>query len=272
MSRVACRSSHPWGRLTEVRYLLSPACAPVLERLAQERTLCAFDFDGTLAPIVEHPNRAAMRPETKESLARLAASFPVVILSGRAGGDVAGRLDGVPVERILGNHGAELMTRSDAALPKIQRWHAELQEEIGTTEGVWIEDKGLSLAVHYRQAPEKAEARRRILTAAREIGGARVFAGKQVVNLTMPNAPHKGAALAAERDRLRCNWALFVGDDDNDEDAFGIDGNLVATRVGKSRRSRARYYLRNQLEIDPLLDRLAMLRNEAIHANMTGAL
>lgn len=243
-----------------MRYLLSQACAPILERLACERTLCAFDFDGTLAPIVEHPNGAAMRPETRESLARLAASFPVVILSGRLGTDVAQRLDGIPVENILGNHGAEITVGPTGGSDDVRRWHTGLQEEIGSLKGVWIEDKGLSLAIHYRQAPRTTDAKKRILAAARGMAGARVFAGKQVVNLTMPNAPHKGAALAAERDRLGCDWALFVGDDDNDEDAFAIDGNLVATRVGQSRRSRARYYLHNQLEIDKLLDRLAMLR------------
>lgn len=212
-----------------------------------------------------------MRPETRESLARLASAFPVVILSGRAGEDVAGRLDGIGIERILGNHGAEIAAGA-AVSPMVKGWLATLQRDLGETEGVWIENKGLSLAVHYRQAPKKTEARQNILMAVQRIVGARVFAGKQVINLTLPNAPHKGAALAAERDRLGCNWALFVGDDDNDEDAFGIDGNLVATRVGKSRRSRARYYLRNQLEIDLLLDRLAMLRKSTIRANMTGAL
>ncbi len=75
-----------------MRYLLSRASLPVLDRLAQERTLYAFDFDGTLSPIVEHPSRAAMRAKTRKLLERLASSQPCVIVSGRARADVLGKL------------------------------------------------------------------------------------------------------------------------------------------------------------------------------------
>jgi trehalose-phosphatase len=126
---------------------------------------------------------------------------------------------------------------------------------------VWVEDKGLSVAVHYRQSTRKAEARRRILTATRNLNHARVFGGKQVVNLALNRAPDKGAALATERERLGCDWVLYVGDDENDEEAFALDGNIVAVRIGRKQRSHARYYLRTQAEIDPLLERMVGLRS-----------
>ena len=133
-----------------------------------------------------------------------------------------------------------------------------------------MEDKGISLAVHYRQSPQKAEARRRILAAARTSRDVRVFGGKQVVNLVPDDAPHKGDALAAERDRLGCNWVLYVGDDENDEDAFALAGNIVPVRIGRKQRSHARYYLRTQTEIDDLLDLLVRLRNGvALHEPCT---
>ena len=100
-----------------------------------------------------------------------------------------------------------------------------------------MEDKGLSLTLHYRQSPRKAEARRRILAATRDLKQVRVFGGKQVVNLVPDKAPNKGEALAAERDRLGCNWVLYVGDDENDEDAFALDGNIVPVRIGRKQRS-----------------------------------
>ena len=59
--------------------------------------------------------------------------------------------------------------------------------------------------------------------------------------------------MATERDRLACSWVLYVGDDDNDEDAFALDGNIVPVRIGRKLRSHARYYLRTQAEIDTLL-------------------
>jgi trehalose 6-phosphate phosphatase len=231
--------------------------------LASERTLCGFDFDGTLAPIVQHPNEAEMRPRTREVLRELAAAFPCVILSGRAGPDVAAKVGDICVARVLGNHGAEIAPEAFKIKPEVERWQAELDQKLNGSQGVWIENKGLSLAVHYRQASDKPEMRRRILAAAREIRPARVFSGKQVINLTVKNAPHKGLALASERKRLGCDWVLFVGDDENDEDAFSIGGNIIATRVGRKRDSQAEYYLKNQSEIDTLLERLVKLRAPA---------
>ena len=129
--------------------------------------------------------------------------------------------------------------------------------------GVWIEDKGISLAVHYRHQPDKRAARRRILRAVQSMEGVRVVGGKQVINLVPAGATHKGHALAAARDRLKCDWILYVGDDDNDEEAFALDGNTVPVLVGRRRASKARYYMRNQSEIDQLLEALIALRGPA---------
>jgi trehalose-6-phosphatase len=114
--------------------------------------------------------------------------------------------------------------------------------------------------VHYRQSQQKTEARRRILAATRNLRQVRVVGGKQVVNLVVDRSPDKGEALEAERDRLGCNWVLYVGDDENDEDAFALDGNIVGVRIGRKQQSRARYYLRTQAEIDQLLELLVLLR------------
>lgn len=246
-----------------MQYLLSRASRSILTELAQERTLCAFDYDGTLAPIADRPDRARLRIRTRTLLCRLAALYPCVIVSGRARADVLRKLGGVNVARVLGNHGAETeVTRKSHH--GVERWKAVLDIAIAPLAGVWVEDKGFSLAVHYRQSTEKAEARRRIFAAARQLQGVRVFGGKQVVNLVGDHAPNKGDALAAERDRLRCNWVLFVGDDENDEDAFALGGNVVPVRIGRKERSRARYYLRTQAEIDELLDLLVRLRKPVV--------
>ena len=193
----------------------------------------------------------------------MAALYPCVVVSGRARVNVLRKLSGVNVARVIGNHGAETeVTRKSHN--RVERWKAVLDIEIGRIPGVWVEDKGFSLAVHYRQSTEKTEARRRILAAARQLRGVRVYGGKQVVNLVADHAPHKGDALAAERDRLRCNWVLFVGDDENDENAFALGGNVVPVRIGRRERSHARYYLRTQTEIDELLDLLVRLRKPVI--------
>jgi trehalose 6-phosphate phosphatase len=243
-----------------MQYLLSRASRPVLTRLAQERTLCAFDFDGTLSPIADHPHRAGMRNSTRDRLACLATLYPCVVISGRARADVLEKLRGVSVARVIGNHGAETKPRVRKWRNDIDQWKAALEPELCGIPGVWVEDKGLSLAIHYRQSPPAFQARRKILAATRDLRHVRVFGGKKVVNLVVEGAPHKGAALAAERRRLKCDWVLYLGDDENDEDAFALAGDVISVRIGLSRRSHARYYLRTQKEIDELLRRLIVLR------------
>jgi trehalose 6-phosphate phosphatase len=243
-----------------MRYLLSRASRSIVTRLAEERTLCAFDFDGTLSPIVEHPDRAVMRARTRKLLVRLAALYPCIIISGRSRRDLLGKLADVKVARVIGNHGAETGMVPSGSRRQIEEWMASLALALGIVPGLWVEDKGHSLAVHYRQCVQKAETRRQILAAASKLKQVRVFGGKQVVNLVVDRAPHKGEALAAERDRLRCDWVLYVGDDENDEDAFAVEGNIVPVRIGRKQRSHARYYLRTQTEIDQLLDVMVRLR------------
>lgn len=246
-----------------MKYLLSRDSRTILSELATERTLCAFDFDGTLAPIVEHPDRARMRKRTYNLLRQVAAAYPCIILSGRSRADLLGKLEGVPVVRIIGNHGAEVTGTKGNVNRQAVRWRAALEREIGLIPGLWIEDKGMSLAVHYRQSPRNVQARRRIIEAAQNLARVRVFGGKHVVNLVMDDARHKGAALAAERDRLQSKWILFVGDDENDEDAFALSGHVIPVRVGRKKDSVARYYLRTQNEIDGLLELLVAGRASA---------
>jgi len=58
----------------------------------------------------------------------------------------------------------------------------------------------------------------------------------------------------------RCGWHRNKGDDENDEDAFALEGNIIAVRIGRKRRSLARYYLRTQSEIEILLELLCGMR------------
>jgi trehalose 6-phosphate phosphatase len=243
-----------------MRYLLSIASRPVLQQLAKVRTLCAFDFDGTLAPIVEHPDLAALPDSTRSLLIQLTDLYPCVVITGRSRQDVCGKLKGVPIAGVIGSHGAETAAANPRRGDHLDDWKAALCREFDRDEGVWVEDKGLSLAVHYRQFPRKGEARRRIGHVTKAFIGAHVFGGKEVVNIMEAGAPTKGAALAVERDRLSCEWVLYVGDDDNDEDAFALAGLTVPVRVGRKRLSKARYFLRRQAEIDELLTRMLSLR------------
>jgi trehalose 6-phosphate phosphatase len=250
-----------------MKHLLSPRNVAVLERFAWSRVLLAFDFDGTLAPIVTDPEAAEMRARTRELLGRVAELYPTVVISGRTRADTQKRVDGVPLREVIGNHGAERAAEARGEIAAIRRWLAELDRALGATPGVSVEDKGLSLSIHYRQSRRKKQARAAILSAVAPLvaGGARLVGGKQVVNLLPEGAPHKGVALERARARLGCDTALYVGDDETDEDVFALDqpGRLLGVRVGARAASHAAYYLRGQREIDSLLRLLVRSRSGA---------
>jgi trehalose 6-phosphate phosphatase len=119
-----------------------------------------------------------------------------------------------------------------------------------------------SLAVHYRHSRAKKLARARIEAAVARLDRVRAIPGKCVVNLVPDGAPHKGTALETARAQLGCERALYVGDDDTDEDVFalGDPDRLLTIRVGRKERSRAAYFIRDQRAIDALLGKLAALR------------
>lgn len=244
-----------------MRWALGQAERPALRALARRRLLIALDYDGTLTPIVRDPERAALGARTRAALARLSALYPCAVISGRSRRDLLQRLRGLGLACVIGNHGGEPSPRARARRTQVARWRRVLALRLAARAGVTIEDKGLSLAVHYRRAPRPAAARAAIREAASALAGARLVAGKRVVNVVPKEAPHKGAALEAARRRLGCDATLYVGDDETDEDAFALAGpRRIGVRVGRSPRSRARYYLRARAEVDRLLETFVRLR------------
>jgi trehalose 6-phosphate phosphatase len=239
-----------------MRYILARANRPVLRHYAGSRVLLAFDFDGTLAPIVPRPDRAAMRHSTRVLLEAVAARYPCVVISGRTRGDVVRRVACIGALDVIGNHGIEFW-RSSPRRPRAMRWWRRLlAAELASLRGVRIEDKGYSVAVHYRLSREKRRVREAVRRAAARLGDVRLIPGKEVVDLLPRDAPHKGTALEKARARHGCETAIYVGDDETDEDVFGLaqPGRLLSIRVGRRTASLAPYYLRNQAEIDRLLE------------------
>jgi trehalose 6-phosphate phosphatase len=245
-----------------MKNILSRSGREVLQQFAWSNVLLAFDYDGTLAPIVGDPDKAIMRPTTRRLLVEVAERYPSVVISGRARSDVRRWLNGVPLQEIVANHGIEPWQATQPFMKEVRRWTPVLSRCLSGLKGVRIENKTFSIAVHYRRSREKKKARAAILEAAEALGSVRVIGGKQVVNLLPDGAPHKGIALERERDRLRLDTAIYVGDDETDEDVFGLDrpGRLLSVRVCAKRASQASYYLRNQAAVDDLLAVFVSLR------------
>ena len=247
-----------------MRDILARASRGILEQFASSRLLLAFDYDGTLAPIVSDPDRATMRASTRTLLGRLARRYPCVVISGRARADVQGRLRGVPALEVVGNHGIEPWLTSRRSRLAVQRWQPALERCIARLPGVLVENKHYSVAVHYRQSPEKKKVRAAVERVAAALGDVRLIRGKQVVNLLPNGAPYKGVALERARIRFGCDTAIYVGDDDTDEDVFALDepGRVLTVRIGRRRDSLASHFLKSQADIDRFLRTLLSIAPE----------
>ncbi len=245
-----------------MRHILSPRYRRILKQFAQSRVLVAFDFDGTLAPLVADRERAALRPATRRLLRTLTDPYPCVVVSGRARHDVRDRLKGVGILEIAGNHGIEPWSTSRKIERAVQRWKPLLEEKLARFPGIAVEDKRYSLAVHYRHARRKTEIQKAIARVARALGDVRLVEGVEVANFLPRWGPHKGVAVERARTRFGCDSAIYLGDDDTDEDVFalGRSARLLSIRVGPSRSSLADYYIRGQKEVDRLIQVLIELR------------
>jgi len=245
-----------------VKNILSRAQLAALRDFARQRVLVAFDFDGTLAPIVRDPEAAKMRPRTSALLAKVARLYPCAVITGRSRKEVMVKVAAIPLRAVIGNHGMEPSPDLRAWRRLATRWHAQLASVLPPIPGVIIENKGVSLAVHYRKARSRNTVRGLVLEAVAELRGTRIVEGKMVVNIVPAGAPNKGTALITLRKRLRCQSAIYVGDDDTDEDVFALSSQecLLGIRVGRSRRSRAAYFLTSQAAIDRLLRKLVEAR------------
>ena len=191
----------------------------LVERLASAPGQAGLflDFDGVLAPIVARPDDAAVPSETRAELERLAARYRLVsVVSGRPGDDVRRRvgLDGIVY---VGTHGLELDPRAEEWRERVHAFGADAP---WPTEQV--EDKGLSVAFHYRHRDDEDAARAELeglASRAREQGFATRF-GRKVMEVLPPIDANKGTAVRRLLDESGLRRVLVAGDDTTDLDAF----------------------------------------------------
>jgi trehalose 6-phosphate phosphatase len=199
-----------------------------LARLSEDpaRAAVFLDVDGTLAPIVARPELAEVPEETREELRRLVERYAVVAcVSGRSG-EEARRLVGVEGVVYVGVHGLELA-------PEADRWRETLRR-FAQLDWPWLEDKGLTVALHWREAADEQAARVELDRVAEraEEAGLEVRWGRKVLELRPPVEADKGTAVRTLLEERGLRRALYAGDDTTDLDAFrGLDGLEVAVRI-----------------------------------------
>lgn len=246
--------------LMRMQPLLSPAGTEALRSLMQRRPLLGFDFDGTLAPIVTRPADAQVGLALGRRLDRLSAMLPMAVVSGRSVSDLQPRLPFRP-RWVVGNHGAEhpLITpdpRHIRALDPLRERLRAHAREIAES-GITVEDKGLSVALHYRCAPVLDRALATmvpLLRLPRE--STRIVGGKRVVNITASAAPDKADAMMAILRACGASCAFYIGDDANDESIFRrAPLHWLTVRVGADDpRSAAAWFVDSHADVAALLE------------------
>lgn len=250
-------------RLTShMPHLFGPAGEAALAAVMRRRPLVALDFDGTLAPIVATPDLARVPLPVSARLRRLSAVLHVAIVTCRSVADVRAKLDFEP-HFVLGNHGAEdgcadrerALERGLNPVRALLARHAENLARAGVT----VEDKRLSLALHYRLSRKAGMARALIADLVPgDFDGVRVVPGKMVANVVHADAPDKAQALLELARRCGAGCAIFVGDDANDEPVFdAAPEGWLTVRVGRiAQHSAAGFYLDGSFDLALLLDRM----------------
>lgn len=244
-----------------MRHFFSAGGESALEVVMRRKPLLAFDFDGTLAPIVARPEQAYASKAVAARLTALRQHLPVAIVTGRTIDDARERL-GFDPTYLVGNHGAQDQsdaTRSQVLIGQLAPLREQLrgyQSELAAA-GVRVEDKGQSIALHYRLSRDRDQALTLIQSVLVPIEGSlKIFAGKMVVNAMAKDAPDKADALRALVRRSGASCAFFAGDDVNDEPVFAAgQEDWFTVRVGRDDpTSKAKYFLDGPNEMATLLD------------------
>lgn len=251
---------HLFGHLAELEKVL-----------ADSNLLLFFDYDGTLAPISGRPADAAIPSGIKALLERLSAvpGCRIVIISGRSLKDVK-KMAGVKGVIYAGNHGLEIEGAkikfkgmvSPGLKKTLRQLKADLESRLRGIKGVFVEDKTLTLSVHYRLAAGKdipliKNMLGRAVKPYIAANALKINPGKKVIEVKPKVNWHKGRAVlwllarqqfAAGLEAAVC--PIYLGDDITDEDAFrALKNKGITVFVGKPRASLAGYYLKDIREV-----------------------
>jgi trehalose 6-phosphate phosphatase len=244
--------------------------------------LLLTDYDGTLTPIVQRPELANLSEDMRRVLWALSRQhrFTLGIISGRALADLKAKV-GISGIVYAGNHGLEIEGPGISFInpvarelrPFIRVMYYILSRSLTTIKGVFVENKGLTLSVHYRLAEERRTGEverivKKIVGGVEATGQAKITTGKKVYEVRPAAAWDKGKAVKlllkryGKGGRNSGLLPIYLGDDLTDEDGFRVIknyGNGVSVLVGEENQpTAARYYLRSPAEVAIFLNKLLL--------------
>lgn len=232
------------------------------------KILIFLDYDGTLAPIAETPQKAVMPKETRKILRKILVKkdFILAVISGRPLKDIKKRV-GLKKIIYVGNHGFEIEGPAIKFSPKINEKTKKiihyigntLRETFSQTKGILVEDKGLTISLHYRLCrPSKLTFVKKMFSKTVQPFAKnfdiKINNGKKIFEIKPAVSWNKGKAVMYILNK--CQRAehnvlpIYIGDDVTDEDAFkALRRRGITIRVGKKAKSFARFYLSSTDEV-----------------------
>ncbi len=245
------------------------------EAVYEKTPVLFLDYDGTLTPIVQHPEAAVISDEMQKVLNEGAEKFKVAAVSGRDMDDLKSR---IKLDNIIyaGSHGFRISgpdglfmehEKSEEILPKLDNMEYKLYQVFSNTiEGVQIERKRYAIAIHYRNA--RAEdipfIKNKVFEATENSEGFKIGEGKKILEIKPDIDWHKGKAVLWILDKLGMTdpneyIPIYIGDDVTDEDAYeALKGRGIGIQVGPGAEpTAAQFRLKNVYQVRIFLKELA---------------
>jgi trehalose-phosphatase len=265
-------------RPPSLKQIPKPFPRGLLAELASSGIGLFLDYDGTLAEIVNDPGKAIPLPGIPELIEQLASSklpITIAIVTGRRISEVK-RLLGVTSGLLFsGVHGMEFEGSDGKAefvpgalkclteLDKVRNW---LHEQISGRRGFRIEDKEITVGLHYRDAdPQEARELAESFSefVAQSTKHLKLMQLKMLAEAMPRTAASKGHTVSALKRRLPKSYvAVYFGDDTTDEDAFrALDDRDVGVLVGEERATFARFHVSGPTAVRDELQALMFLAN-----------
>ena len=237
-----------------------------------KKLLLMLDFDGTISPIVPTPELAYLPAETRAYLKKINKFFPVIIISGRSL-DVVRKKVGVEDFVYAGSHGLEWLIGEKIKCKKVSKHIIKDLEKIEEDFKILafkypkliIEKKLFSVALHYRFVSTQKLSNfkkdlKSLLKNVSENHNLKLFWDKKTVDIVPQLNWNKGSVVNLIQKHFKKKFkkeifSIYIGDSKTDEDAFRVIGEKgITIRVGKSNKSSAQYYLKNQEQVVKFLN------------------
>lgn len=231
----------------------------IKNRLSGKDIFLFLDYDGTLSPIVDDPQKAFMSEDIRSIIHLLKRYISIAVVSGRSLQDVKERV-GITDLIYAGNHGGEIWDGEKEIIDQISEDDRRSLEEIleilkketSHIKGVLIEDKGITASLHFRnvsmhQVSEIFNIIERLAKGYER--GFRFIIGKKVFEIRPVNIWNKGDAVSWIIENMgEQRFPVYIGDDTTDEDAYSVLKNRgLSISIGGS--ANADYYIQNQGEV-----------------------